>query len=291
MCSESQRAPKISCLLLCMCLISTSALAQDLSAARVRADGELTLGYDSNLANTRHNGPVREDSFARVGADGVANIGLNASNAMQLRLGAELQRYADYTDLSSARGRVQLRYLLRSGRGYFVPTVSVSGSAAMVEFVSDLRDSREYRAGLSLSQPLTTRLFARFDLSGEWRRGSRGHVFDTTAGLYGVSLEWEPVSRLVVYGGYQYRDGDFMAVGPAPPQAVLDAARAVAEDDVFTGDLALRQKGSAQIGHLGLNYGLTHKLALDVQAQYADGASDFVHYRLWQTLASILWRY
>ncbi len=257
----------------------------------MRAEGELTLGHDSNVANTRHEGPVREDSFALAGADLVANIGLNASNGVQLRLGAELQRHADYSDLSSARGQILLRYLLRPGRGYFVPTVSVSGGAAIVEFASDLRDSREYRAGLSLSQPLTTRLFARLDMGGEWRRGSQGHVFDTTAGLYGLSLEWEPVSRLMVYGGYQYRDGDFMAVGPAPPQAVRDAARAAVEDDVFTGDLALRQQGSVQIGHPGLNYGLTRQLALDVQTRYADGASDFAHYRRWQTMASVLLRY
>lgn len=291
MCSESRRAPRTAYLLMCLSLISTASVAQDQGVAAVRADGEWTLGYDSNVANTRHNGPLREDVFARVAVDGVGAVGLNAVSALQVRFGAELQRYADYSDLSSARGRVQLRYLLRPGRGYFVPTVSLSGSAAAVEFASDLRDSREYRVDLSLSQPLTTRLLARFDLGGEWRRGSRGQVFDTTAGLYGVSLDWEPASGCVVYGGYQYRDGDFMAVGPAPPQAVLDAARAVAEDDVFTGDLVLRQKGSAQIGHLGLNYGLTRKLALDVQAQYADGASDFVHYRRWQTLASVLWRY
>ena len=253
--------------------------------------GEYTLGHDTNLGNGRQNGDLHESGFALARVQYGRPIPLTARTALLLQVDAQAQGYLDVIGLSNLRAQVLARYLLRPGSGFYVPTLALSGSTAVQAYDSDLRDSHEYRALLYLNQPLTTRLSLRASAAGTWRRDSDDAVFDTGTTQVGLDFDWNPLAALAIYGGYQWRAGDFVSVG-LPPQAVLDQASAFASDDVFEGELAFRQDGDARIATLGFNYALSPQVSLDLQAQHADAESDFgIHYRGTLTLASLLWRY
>ncbi|MFP5307552.1 MAG: hypothetical protein ACLGI7_17250, partial [Gammaproteobacteria bacterium] len=177
------------------------------------------------------------------------------------------------------------------GGGFYTPTFTLYASAAHAEHASSLRDAAEYRAGGFVQEQLTTRLSARAGWSASWRDARRQRVFAGGARSATLDLDWLATRRLAVYAGYQYRDGDLVSSAADPPPAVLGAARALADDDVFTGETAFRLSSSAHVGTLGVNLSLSPKLSLDLQTRHVEAEADTgVHYRRTQTLVSLLWR-
>ncbi|HEY1077130.1 MAG TPA: hypothetical protein VGE51_10620 [Fontimonas sp.] len=253
--------------------------------------GEFTLGHDNNLANVREGGRLFEDGYSLVRFQAEQAWALGRHSAVLLQASGQAQNHFEVQGLTNLRGQLLLRYLLKPGRGYFVPTLALSGSAAGLAYDSELRDVSEYRALLYVTQPLSTRLSLRASLAATWHRDSDDAIFDDDTTQLGFDLEWQALPALLVYAGYQWRQGEFVAVGlPAAP--VLAAARAYGPDDVFEGLIAFRQDGEGGIASLGLNHALTPKLALDLQLQRADVESDFgVHYRRTISVASLLFRY
>ncbi len=261
------------------------------AATAASFSGEITLGHDDNLANVREGARLFEDGFSLVRMQVGQALPVSAYSALLLQASGQAQNFIEYQGLTNLRAQVLARYLMRPGRGFFVPTLALSGSLAGLAYDSELRDSTEYRALLYLNQPLTTRLSLRASVAGKWHRDSDGGIFDDSTTQYGVDLDWHVLPSLVVYGGYQWRDGDFIAVG-LPPPPVLAAAAAFAPDDVFEGQIAYRQDGRGEIANLGFNYSFSPLTSLDVQAQLADVESDFgVHYERVITMASLLFRY
>lgn len=260
-------------------------------AAALEIGGELTLGYDDNLANVRDGGHRFEGGFSLARLQAQQVLPLSAHSALLLQLSGQAQSHFDYQGLTHLRTQLLARYLLRPGRAFYVPTLGLSASIAGLAYDSDLRDATEYRALFYVDQPLTTQLSLRLGGAGRWRRHSDAALFDDSTTQFGIDLDWQPLATLSVYGGYQWRGGDFVAVGlPGPP--VLAAAAAAGPDDVFEGLTAFRQDGDGTIAHLGLNYSFSRQLSLDVQAQRADMESDFgVRYRRVISIASLLFRY
>ncbi len=276
--------------------VRAGALILGVLAAMTRAyaagfSGEITLGHDDNLANVREGARLFEDGFSLVRFQTEQAWPLNRYSALLLQASGQAQNFIEYQGLTNLRGQLLLRYLLKPGRGFFAPTLGLSGSAAGLAYDSELRDGSEYRALLYLTQPLNTRLSLRASVAAKWHRDSDGGIFNDDTTHFGVDLDWQPLPALLVYAGYQWRRGDFVAVGlPAPP--VLAAAEAFGSDDVFEGLIAFRQDGVGEIASFGVNYGFTPKLALDLQLQHADVESDFgVHYQRAISMASLLFRY
>ncbi len=260
-------------------------------ADALNLSGEITLGHDDNLANVRDGARLFEDGFSLVRMQIEQALPLSAYSALLLQASGQAQNFIEYQGLTNLRAQVLARYLMRPARGFHAPTLALSGSVAGVAYDSDLRDRTEYRALLYVSQPLTTRISLRASVAGKWHRNSDERIFDDSTTQTGVDLDWQVLPSLVVYGGYQWRSGDFIAVG-LPPPPVLAAAEAFGPDDVFEGQIAYRQDGDGRIANLGFNYSFSPRTSLDVQAQHADVESDFgVRYKRVITMASLLFRY
>lgn len=261
------------------------------SPASPAVDGELGAGFDSNVANVRQGGNARDDFFLQAGAVAETGWRLGPGMAMRWQLLLDAQAYARYGGLTHASPGVRWRWLSRPGAGFHAPVLGFEASAVAHEYDSRLRDAAEYRVGLWARQQLTTRIALRLGWSATDRQARREAVFDGGVRSGTLDLDWQPLRDWAVYAGYQYLDGDLVSTAPNPPPGVLYAARAVAADDVFDGETAFRLSSSADVGTLGVNYSLSPRLSIDVQARHVEAQADIgSHYRRTLALASLLWR-
>lgn len=211
---------------------------------------------------------------------------------MLWRFQLDAQHFAEHEGLSQVSPVLRWDWLYRPGADFHAPTLGIAATALWSEFDSALRDAAEYRVAVFAQQQLTTRIGWRLGWSASWREAQDQTVFDGGARSATLDLDWQLSRRVALYLGYQYRDGDLVSTAPAPASAVLAAARAFAPDDVFLGETAFRLSSCAQVGTAGVNYSVSPRFAVDVQARYVDAEADTgSHYRRVQALASLLWRY
>lgn len=251
--------------------------------------GEFSLGYDDNLAHARRSGQSRGAAFVVAAAHWGRPWPVDSLSTVHLQLGGQGQHYPDQPGLDQLGFRFQARYLKRLGWSAGSPALSAIGTLTALEYGSSARDGGDYRLQLAFLQPLSASLRSRWTLGWLGRRGAT--VFDARMRQYALDLDWTPAPFWTLYGGYQFRDGDFVSTGEPTP-ADRSRARAVAPDDVFPGETLLRQSGSMQVGSLGLNHALSSGLALDVQVQWAEAEADRgARYRRRVSYAGLLWRY
>ncbi|MDP9140912.1 MAG: hypothetical protein M3O62_08995 [Pseudomonadota bacterium] len=260
-------------------------------AGAAQLGGELSLGHDSNVANIRDSAPQFEDGFSLVRFQVDEVLALSASSALLLQAFGQAQNHVEFQGLNQLKAQLLARYLLRPGRGFYVPTLAWSASAAGLAYDSEMRDHSEYRALFYVDQPLTTQLRTRLSVAGRWNRDGEAGVFRDSATQFGVDFDWQVLRPLALYAGYQWRSGDFVASGKPSP-AVLAAVPAYAPDDVFEGLTILRQDGHGGIATFGFNYSFSPKTSFDVQVQRAGFESEFgVRYGRTISIASLLFRY
>lgn len=251
--------------------------------------GELSLGYDDNLAQARQGAATREDAFLLAGIGIGRPWTLGPDSALHLQLGLQGQHYAREQGLDQLRAQIQGRLFWNPLRGFHAPGFSLGASVAALEFDSRTRDGGDYRIQLSVSEALTTRLTSRWTIGVLGRRGHA--VFDARTRQYALDLDWVLAPRVTLYGGYQLRRGDFVSTGQ-PSAGDLARVRASAPDDVFTGETLLRQSGRLRLASLGLNRALSPNWALDLQLQAVDAeARSGVHYRRHLVFGGLLWQF
>ena len=269
-----------------LCLVPTPALADS------RLSGEATIGYDSNIANVKRGAATRDDGFAALALAWDQPLRVRGGDALGVQLRFDAQSWFADEGLSNVSPSLRLRWLVRPGRSFYTPTLGVDAAAAWQEFDSRLRDAAEYRAGLFVQQPLTTRISVRLAWSASQRQASEGGVFSPGVRAASLDLDWQIGRRLVLYAGYQYRDGELVSTAADPSAAVLAASRAAAPDDVFAGETAFRLPGSADLWTAGANYSFSSRLSFDLMAREVRAEADSgARYRRTQCFASLLWRY
>lgn len=261
------------------------------AAAGSRYPLELTLGHDSNVANAREGGNEREALFALVAGGGESVWPITPGSALATHWRIEGQAFEQYAGLASLKARLGGRLLGRPGQGFWAPTLALGAAGAWQEFDSRARDAAEGLVTGSLQQPLTTRLHARLALQSTWRSADES-AFDARQRSVALDLDWMPARDLAIYAGGQWREGDFTVNAPAVGPALAGVARAVAADDVFAGEFAVRQPGEARIATLGVNLALGPSLGVDLMARHVEAESALgVRYRRTQAFLSLLARF
>lgn len=254
--------------------------------------GELGVAYDDNVANVRSGGPGRDDRRLQGAADLRVWLRPGPRTALVPSAGVEFAAFDRYRGLSQIRGAVQLRGLYRPGAAFLTPTLALDVGAGAVETDRRLRDGGDARVRVQVMQQLTTRLSARLSWQQQWRDGGVA-VFDVSQRSAGADFDWRPGDAWSLYLGYRRIWGDLVTVAPAPSAAALAAARAVAADDVFDGDTALRLAAHGDVVTVGASRMLSPHWSLDLHLRHADaGADDLAsRYRRTQSVLSVLWRY
>lgn len=259
--------------------------------AELRLNTELTLGSDSNLNNGRRGAVDRAGGFfaGRAGLEQTWDFGRRGS--LSLQPGLQLEAHQDYQSLDSARAALQLRYAVRSGRGFYAPLLSLSADAGWQDHAAALRDGADLRLGLRLREALTTRIAVQLHGSFAWRDADHA-VFDIATRTYALEADWKTSERWTIYGGLRRQLGDFTSTGRPAPELIplFDAA---APDDTFAQDeIAFRRAGDAWIAELGGNYRLDARWALDLQGLGIRTDSRFgTEYERLQTRLSLLGRF
>ncbi len=255
---------------------------------------ELASGYDSNVGNAGVSADRRSDVFAEFAIRG--NRLYMPGDFISLELeGALRGRYYDsYEDLSFAapEGVVRLNY--RPAASFRTPTLTGEAVVGYREYASRLRDGGYYRLGLTLKQPLNTRLTGRVNTT--WNRRLAGNaVFDYEFYSLGLSLDWQVFSRLLVYAGGARREGGLVSTS-RDDAAIEQVARAWLPDDAIVDpdeeQLAYRLDTSADRYFAGLNYALKDGLSLDMQAQHQEADTyGGISYRRYQLMAALMLRF
>lgn len=262
---------------------------------RVHWGGDLGVGYDDNVGNARDDPDARDSGVVSGGTHVDYVRALSLHTALVLRGTLQGEAYGAEQGLSSLRLGAMTRLSHRPGGGFHTPTLAAWLSAAGLEFDSAMRDGIEYRAGLHLIQPLTTAMAARVGVAALERRADSA-VFDASHWSAGLNLDWNVLSRLTLYLGYQLQDGDLVSSGAVPPKSTHDlagcgAADACDSDDALDGLSAYRIEGTTHVATLGANVPLSGRLALDAQLRRADASAGGNAYERWQGTVGALMRF
>ncbi len=251
---------------------------------------DIAIGTDDNISAAADTRPRATEQFLQAG------LGLTFSEpiapGMTLRLlgRADGRLHARYEGLNEIAGSAEGQLVLRSGNGFYSPTLGASAGIGVSEFNSALRDLQESRLRLFARQTLTTRLMLRGSVFALWREAD-SKVFDAEIHGAETALDWQASPQLTLTLGYQYRDGE--VVSSSVPGALARAnAIALVADDVFAEQTALSFEAQTHIGTVTANYALTSQLALDVQLRYIESDPRFdARYHRWTTLSGLLLRF
>lgn len=279
--------------LICCAALLAALPAQ--AAPSVLLGGSLDFGYDSNAGNAPQGAEEVDGATLDVGLNLSRNFEI--TNYASLLLRGSIQKHAQerVVALSSNKATGLMRVFLRPGRGLFTPTLSAWGSAAYWQFTSDMRDSDEYRYGLTLQQPLTTQVSVRLSAMQTERKADSG-IFDNRQNSAAADFEWQAADALRFNIGFQFQEGDSVSTA-APTLKILLAAEEVQPDDAFGGiaadRYAYRIPAHTRIGSIGFNYALSPAFSLDTQVLYARASSDRwdTHYQRWIANTGLLWKF
>jgi hypothetical protein len=257
-------------------------LPASVAAGTVSQTAELAVAWDDNVGNAGSDHDRRGSASFHAGTSLNWERRYGLFTALQLRGSLAVEELVDPVELSSARASARVRVLHKPDRGLYTPVLAAWLGAGGREYGSAIRDSVDYRAGVSAALTLTTAVQARFEASAA-RRAARRRVFDLDSRAYGLSLDWRPASRLTVYGGVRVEKGDFVVtargfgeVEPKTEHKYLEPrAEAIEPDPAFGPDWwAFRVDGRTTIATLGVNVPVSPMLSLDVQVQHGEAAMD-----------------
>lgn len=261
---------------------------------RVHAGGDLGVGYDDNVGNAQDGDEARDSTVLGGGAHLDYTRALTLQTALLLRGLLQGEAFEAESGLSHLRLGAMARLSHRTGGGFYAPTLAGWLSAAALEFDSAMRDGVEYRAGFHVIEPLTTAVSARATVAAA-ERSADNAVFDTSQWSAALNLDWSVASRLTLYAGYQFQDGDLVSTGNVPPKSTHNLA-GCGSADVCDADDALenlsvyRLEGTTHVVTLGGNVPLSARLALDAQLRRADASAGENGYERWQGVVSVLMR-
>ena len=259
-----------------------------------RAGGDFSLGYDSNYRNVPDGQEALASAFAEGGVNLDGRYALAPGTGLLLRASLQGQNYARTPALANLRAAALARLLWRASPALHAPLLALSGSAALWEFDSRMRDGGEYRAQLALQQRLSTRVSLRLGAAASRREGDSA-VFDVEGHSGTLDLEWQH-RRLGLRLGYLLGHGDVTATS-TPGPVILGIAAAVEPDDAYDGALtnlrAYRFDGDTAMLSLGASYALSPDWTLDAQLRRVRVRSSGGEVRYDRSIAGagLLWRF
>jgi hypothetical protein len=268
-------------------LAATAALLVLLgSGAATAADAwsfgaQLDADYDGNAGSAGASHDVRSTQRLGGGVNATYMQRWGLFTALELRGALDGADDLDIGGLSFLRAATRVRLLHKPGQSFHVPVLAAWGTVGRRDYRSAIRDSADYRGGVSLAEPINTAVQARLEAT-VMRRDASTRVFDQREKAIAASLDWNVASWFTLYGGYRIASGDIVitaeggGIVPKNEHHYLYAyAEAVEPDDAFGPDWnAFRVPARTHVASLGVNVPLGADLALDAQLQHARAEAD-----------------
>lgn len=243
-------------------------------------DGEVVLGYDSNVSRAGFTRDVVEDATASESFAVAWNHEFGEMSAMTLRGFVEGEQFADIDSLNRGSAGVQAIYRWQHKLGFSAPFFQASLAAQTDDFASVLRDADRYTAQVFMTKRITDALRASVGLEGMLAEAD-GKVFDLAQTRLFVNADLALNDRWAVYGTWSVINGDTTSsaqlvfcngASAVDLYGLIDAANAVETDealnDALCGSwLAYRLPALTHTFVVGINRGFGHHLSLDVSAQ------------------------
>ena len=260
-------------------LLACALLVPEASATppRLRINGSLGLGYDSNIGAAQNNDEKVDSAFysALVAADYIVPMAERFSFTIRGQLQGDA--YDKFDDLSNGRALGLFRLAWKPGSAFLTPVLSAWVSGARLEYGSEIRTGDEFRGGLFVTQQLTTVISAKAEIKG-FHREAKGRVFDTSGQGAGLSVNWMITPRVSTQAGFEYWTGDATS-SASPTLKIARAAEEIEPDDAFGGidanQFAYRLDARTRIATVGANWRIAPDWALDAQLQSISVDGDF----------------
>jgi hypothetical protein len=255
---------KVERVLCCVLLL----FADQLSAGSdTFIDFEATLGFDDNVTRAAQDADIEHDGFLTLAGTGGYELAEGRAGVLVAKILLEANRFSRYEGLSNFVAAGKLNYTFGFGSGFGVPWYSLDAGYGVAEFESNMRDSNILRATATMGMQIDDATSMRIGVIYV-NRDAESAVFDTEDSSFFASLDWAVSQKNIVYVTYKYQQGDITSSASDPPLAVIDAATAIAPDDVFDGKLAYRLDGSIQFVTLGYNLVTDLHSSFDFSARY-----------------------
>jgi hypothetical protein len=240
--------------------------------------GDLGAGYDDNVGSAALDTDTVDSAFVSAGVSLDHGRRLSSTTGLLLRGSLRGDAYEAAEGLSSGKLTGLARLSHRAEGGFYMPTLAGWLSASLWEFDSALRDSADFRAGVYLTEPLTTALSARLGVQASERQADSA-VFDLSSWSAAVNVDWNVLGAVTLYGGYQLHDGELVSSGSVYPKnheaPAGDDSVQYEPDDALDGLTAYRVEAQTQIAVLGANLPVSERLSFDAQLQQVESETDY----------------
>lgn len=197
---------------LVMCVaVTASALAW---AGGGNSFGSLNAGvtYDDNITRGANDMFRRGDFAYRVGADGGVNWRLSEDSGLTLQSRLDAKQWQRFERLSSLRGALLGRILVKPFVGYWAPWFAVESEGAVVGHKdSALRDRWEWSGRVLTGVRLTENLSGSLGYQYELGRGAQWGVWDTQSHGLLTGAEYILTPHLKLFLDYRLGVGKFNA--------------------------------------------------------------------------------
>jgi hypothetical protein len=236
---------------------------------------DVGYSYDDNLTLASNSADKRSDNALNVHIEVNKAVALSEHSRLAISGFIEAKAYATYGGLDRLSAGAEAEYLYRPSGEFGAPTFGLVTSAGRDEFRSDLRKSDRYAAGITLRQPVTSRINLYAALKDNIRR-SDNDVFNTHDTSAQINVDYGLGNGNTLYLTTEYRVGDIVSTS-LPVLAYRQISAAWIDDDVFNSGQTLRAyrlKGKTAVVTLGYNLLLVGKKSLDISWRYAKSASD-----------------
>jgi hypothetical protein len=258
-------------------LLSVSSLTYAASDMAVNLDA--SIGLDDNVTRAQEDADIEHDVFASVGASLVYEAVHFDTGQIAVNLDASATGFDEFSGLSFVAGGGGANYTFSPWAGFGAPWFSLDLQYKVLNFDSFLRDSNLFVATTTFGKRIDDRTDMRTAFMYQ-SRDSDGRSFDTENTSWFINFDFKLQKKLTLYTTFKYQDGDVFSstdpnnLTPSALLSLINAAKAIEQDDVFNGKLAYRLDGTVQLYTVGLNLARNLDSAYDLSVRFLTSDAD-----------------
>ncbi len=215
-------------------------------------DFKATMGFDDNVSRAAQNVDIEHDSFLTVAGTGGMVIMRGNTGTLTAKTMFDVNTFNRFSDLSHVSAFGKLNYTFGFSSRFGAPWFSLDASYGVIEFVSTQRDSNILSVVTTMGMQIDDATSIRLGLSYK-DRDAESSVFDTQNESFFINLDWAITSKNIVYITYKIQTGDAFSSAETVNLTVIDASKAIVDDDVFVGKRTYRLDATTQFVTLGYN--------------------------------------
>jgi len=236
-------------------------------------DFEATMGFDDNVTRAAQNVDIEHDSFLTVSGTGGMELVSSNAGTLTAKVLFDVNAFSRFSDLSNVSAFGKLNYTFGFSSSFGAPWFSLDASYGAVEFVSKQRDSNILSAVATMGMQIDDATSLRLGLSYR-DRDAESSVFDTQNESFFINLDWAITSKDIVYITYKIQTGDTFSSAETVDLTVIDASKAIVDDDVFAGKRTYRLDATTQFVTLGYNLIRDLHSSFDFSARYLESDAE-----------------